>query len=108
MKDVKNILKKSVTWKIEFTRAINFFSFRDTDEEHVMHSNSENTEFMIYDNADEVIEELFKSFLNRYQIGLETSMRGSDFVFDCAHFLYYKGHKINPNLHGGSNIDSLN
>ena len=45
---------------------------------------------MIYDNTDEVIEELFESILNRYQIELETSMRGSDFIFDCVHLLYYK------------------
>ena len=36
---------------------------------------------MIHDNADEVIEELFESLLNRYQIELETSMSGSDLVF---------------------------
>ena len=60
MKYVINNLKISVTWKIEFTRAINFISSKDTDEEHVMHSKSENTEFIIYDSADEVIEELFE------------------------------------------------
>ena len=31
-------------------------------------------------------------------------MKGSDFVFDCAHLQYYKCHKINPNR-GGSCID---
>ena len=55
-----------------------------------MYSKSDNREFMIYDNTDEVIEELFESILNRYQIELETSMRGSDFIFDCVHLLYYK------------------
>ena len=29
-------------------------------------------------------------------------MQGSDFVFDCAHLLYYKYHKINLNC-GASN-----
>ena len=37
-----------------------------------MHSKSVNTEFMIYDNADEVIEEFFQSLLSRYEIGSET------------------------------------
>ena len=32
-------------------------------------------------------------------------MKGSDFVFDYVHLLYYKCHKINPNR-GGSYIDS--
>ena len=52
-----------------------------------MHSKSDNIECMIYDNADAVIEELFES-LNRYQIGLRRSIRGSDFIFDCVHLLY--------------------
>ena len=33
-------------------------------------------------------------------------MRGSEFVFDYVHLLYYKCHKINFN-HGRSYIDSL-
>ena len=53
-----------------------------------LHSKSDNIEFMIYDNSDEVIEELFVSLLNRHEIGLETSMRGSDFISDCVHLLY--------------------
>ena len=32
-------------------------------------------------------------------------MKGSEFVFDCVHFLYYKCHTVNRN-HGGSYIDS--
>ena len=32
-------------------------------------------------------------------------MKGSEFVFDCAHLLYYKCHKIIPNC-GESYIDS--
>ena len=48
---------------------------------------------MIYDNEDEVIEETFESFLKRYQISLEASMRGSDFIFDYVHLLYQKYNK---------------
>ena len=60
-------------------------------------SKSDNIEFIIYGNADEVTEELFEPLLNRYQIGLETVTRGSNFKFDCSHLLYYKCHKISPN-----------
>ena len=35
---------------------------------------SDNIKIMTYDEADEVIEELFESLFDRYQIGLETSM----------------------------------
>ena len=71
-----------------------------------MPSKGDNIEMMINDKADELIEELFESFLNRYQIGLQTSMRVSDLIFDCVHLFYYKCHKINFKLGGGSYIGS--
>ena len=79
-------------------------SSKDTDEECVMHSRSDNIEIIIKFKADEIIVELFKSLLSRYQIGLDTSIKGSDFIFDCVLLLYNKCHKINPNC-GGSYID---
>ena len=36
-----------------------------------MHSKSDNKEIMINDKADEVLEELFESVLNRFQDNLE-------------------------------------
>ena len=39
--------------------------------------------------TDEIIEELFESLLQRYQEGLEKSMRGSEFIFASADVLYY-------------------
>ena len=57
---------------------------------------------MINDEADEVIKELFDSLKNRYQNNVE-SMKCSQFVFDYAHLLYYKCHKMNR---GGSYVDS--
>ena len=49
---------------------------------------------MINDKPEEVLEELFQSLLSRYQIGMETSMKGSAFIFDLVHLLYYKCHTI--------------
>ena len=46
-----------------------------------MHSKSDSIKVMFFDKADEVMKELFQSLLNRYQIGWETSMIGSDFIF---------------------------
>ena len=37
---------------------------------------------MINDKVDEVIEELYKSLLNRYKNDLEKLMKGIEFVFD--------------------------
>ena len=33
-------------------------------------------------DTDEIIQELFKSLLRRYQLGLEQSMKGNDIVSD--------------------------
>ena len=95
LKDIINNLKKFDTEKIQWTIAINFLSSNENDEEHVMHSKSDSIEIFINDKADEVIAEFFQSLFSQNQIGLETSMKGSDFIFDCVHLLYYKCHKIN-------------
>ena len=42
---------------------------------------------MMGDETDDVIKEIFKSVLQRYQEGLEESMKGSDFVFDSIDLL---------------------
>ena len=41
---------------------------------------SDNIEVMIYDDPNEVIKEIFEALLSRYQIGLETSIKGRDFM----------------------------
>ena len=81
LKDI-NDLKKFDTWKIQLTIANNFISSLDNDEECVMHSKNDNTEIMINDEEDEIIEELFDSLKNRCQNDFEL-MGGSEFVFDC-------------------------
>ena len=59
-------LQNSDTWKIQLTIAINFIPLRDTEEEHVMHSNSDSIKFTSYNDANEVVNELFRvtSFKN--------------------------------------------
>ena len=73
---------------MQLTIAINFMSSKDNDELQVMHSKSDNIEIMKNNKTDEVTEKRFQSLLPKYQIGLETSMKGSDFIFGCAHLLY--------------------
>ena len=82
------------------------FSSKDTNKEQTVHSKSDNIEVMAFDDENKIIEELFDSLLSRYQIGLETQMRGSDFIFNCVNLFYYKYHKINFKC-GGSYIGSL-
>ena len=44
-----------------------------------------------------LLKNILNNICNRYEIGLETSVRVSDFVFDCVHSLYQKYQKINLN-----------
>ena len=59
MRDIK--INWSSTWEVQLTIAINFIFSKDADEELVMHSKNNNTEFMTYDNADDIVDELFES-----------------------------------------------
>ena len=80
-------------------------SSKDVEQECVMHSTSNNIEFMPYDNPNGVVDEVFKSLLSRYKNNLETSMRGSDFIFNSDQHMYYKCQRINFRR-GGSYIES--
>ena len=71
-----------------------------------MYSPSDNIELIMGIETDKIIEDLFDCFLQRYQKGLEESMRGSEFVFDNVDSLHYKLHKISLNR-DGSYIDFL-
>ena len=74
---------------------INFISSKDDfDETRITSTWSDNIEIMMSSETDDIINELFKSFLQGYQEGLEESMKGSEFVFDSVDLLYYHLHKI--------------
>ena len=98
-------LQNSDTWKIQLTITINFISSKDAEEELVMHSSSDNINFIPYSDANDVVDKLFKPLRSRYQENLETSMKGSDFTFDSVQLMYYKCHKVSFIL-DGSYIDS--
>ena len=91
-------LKKSDTWKIQQTIAINFISSIGNDKKHVLHWKSDTIEIMVKQMKS--MKELLDWFKNRYN-NLE-SIKSSKFAFDYVHLLYYK---INLN-HDGSYIDS--
>ena len=60
---------------------------------------------MSYNDANEVVNELFDSLRSRYLINLETSVRRSDLIFYSVQFLYYKGDTVKFRQRN-SNIDS--
>ena len=106
LRELINNYKSKGEWKIQLTSQINFISLRPgSDETRVMHTRSVNEEFMNGSDTDEIITELFKSLLQRYQENLHEKMRGSDFTFDGVNFFYYDFNKISISR-GGSYIDS--
>ena len=70
-----------------------------------MHTRSDNIEITIGDDNDDFIEELLKSFIQKYEENLQNKMRGSVFEFDGVTFLHYDFNEISSNS-GGSYIDS--
>ena len=85
--------------------SINFISLKDSNEVRTMYTKNDNVDIMTGVDTNDVVEELFKSTLERYQTGLQELMRGSEFVFDCVNELHYKLHKVDLNR-GRSFIDS--
>ena len=86
---------------MQLTIAIRFLSSKLNEEDRLMHSKSNNVKITINDKEDEVIEEHLQSLFPRYHIRLETSIKSSDFIFDCGSIFYYKCRKMNLKL-GGS------
>ena len=86
---------------------INFISSKDdSDETRNMRTRSDNTEIMIASETNETIEELFKSLFERYDEGLEESIKGSEFIFDSVDLLYCHLQKTSLKRNGSSYIDS--
>ena len=105
LKDMINNHKTHREWKIQLIMQINFISSLNTDEFRIMHSKINNVEIMMGTETDNIINELFESFLKKYQEGLKTKMEWSNFVFESVDLLYYSLNKISLNR-GGSYIDS--
>ena len=101
-----NQYKKEGEWKIQLTAEINFISLKPgSDETRIMYTRSDNEELMNGDDTNEIIKELFKSFLQKYEENLHEKMRGSDFEFDGVNVLYYDFNKTSI-YRGGSYINS--
>ena len=106
MKKLINQYKKEGEWKIQLIAEINFISLKPgSDETRVMYTRSDNEEFMIGGDTNEIIKSLFESFLQRFEENLQEKMRGSDFEFDGINLFYYNFNKTSI-YRGGSYLDS--
>ena len=87
--------------------SINFLSFKDSDETHnIMLTKSNNIEIMMGSETNEISDELLESLLQKYQEGLEESMKRNGFIFDSVDLLYYHFQKSSLKRTGSSYIDS--
>ena len=83
---------KFAEWKIQLTMQVNFISSKHSEEIRTMSTKSDNIEIIMGSETDGIIKGPFKSFLLRYQEGLEEKMRVSEFVFESIDLLYYSFH----------------
>ena len=106
LRNMINNHKTLEEWKIQLSMKISFVSSKDYSDETRTTSNwSDNIEIIMGNETYDNIDELIKSFLQRYQENLEKSMKGSEFVFNSVDLLYYHLHKIGLKR-GESYIDS--
>ena len=106
LRKLMNYYKNKGGWKVQLIAEVSFISLKPgSDETRIMHTKSDNEEFMNGSDTDEIIEGLFESFLQKHEENLQEKMKGSDLEFDGVNFLYYDFNKISINR-GGSYIDS--
>ena len=67
-------------WKIQISMRVNFISSKDTGETRTIYVWSDNVSIMQGSDTDDIIRELFRSFLHNYQEELEI-ISGSEFMF---------------------------
>ena len=91
--------------KLKVTMQINFISSKDSEETRTMNTKSSNIGIIMGNETDEIIKKLFDSLLQKYQDGLEESIRGNEFIRYSVGLLYYYLQKIGFKR-GGSYIDS--
>ena len=92
--DHKAIRNESNEWKIQINMHVNFISSKDTGETRIIYVWSDNEEIRLDNETDDIIKELFKSFLNNYQKKEIILRKGSGFIFESVDLLSYSFHKI--------------
>ena len=67
-----NYYKNKGEWKVQLISEISFICLKPgSNETHIMHTRSDNEEFMNGSDTDEIIEGLFESFLQKYEENLQ-------------------------------------
>ena len=107
LRELINDYKNKGEWKLQLIAEINFISLKPgSDETRVMHTKSDNEEIMTGSDTDEIIEELFESFLQRYEQNLEEKRKVQILNLMVLIFCIMIFNKISLNRWiGGSYID---
>ena len=66
---------------------LNFISFKDTGETRTIYVWSNNEKILIRNKIDDIINYLFKSFLDNYQKEQQVMRKGSEFSFESVELL---------------------
>ena len=72
---------------------VNFISSKDTGKTSTIYVWSDNVKIMWGSNRDDIIRDLFKSFLHNYQEELKI-ISGSEFIFENIELMDYKLHRV--------------
>ena len=83
---------------------VNFISSKDTEETLTIYVWSDNRSIMWGSDTDDIIREIFRSFLHNYQKE-EEIISGSEFNFESVELMDYKLHRV-PLRRGESYIKS--
>ena len=94
LRDLTDFYNTKGKWKIQLSTQITFISYADANQVQLMHSKSDNVKTMFGVDANDTITELISTFLQRYQEGLETKMKGSSFIFNHINSLEYHFNKV--------------
>ena len=91
-------------WKIQISLRVNFISSKDTAETRTIYVWSDKVSIVWGSDTDDIIRELFRSFLHNCQEELKI-IKGSNFVFESVELMDYKLHRVRLRR-GGSYIKS--
>ena len=91
-------------WKIQINMHVNFIFSKDTGETCIYYIWSDNVSIIQGENTNDIIREIFNSFLNNYQKELK-NIKGSGFVFESVDLLDYELQRVRLKR-GGSYIKS--
>ena len=84
LNDHKAIKNNSNEWEVQINMHVNFISSNDTGETHIIFVWSDNEEIRSGNETDDIIKELFNSFLTFYQNEDAILRNGSGFVFESV------------------------